>query len=141
MAALTNNPMSNPEMMTGMLKNNLFMAIMTPLQYSLISHFFSGFLVGKVPFPLTQKFREMLQSGVSVASLDVQYISTLSLYFLSFFGFNTFYKILLSEQEDDAMSQMTSMNPMMMGAGMAQPSLGGQETNKDICEKEASTLT
>lgn len=138
MAALTNNPMSNPEMMTGMLKNNLFMAVATPLQYGLISHFFSGFLIGKMPFPLTQKFRELLQSGVSVVSLDVQYISSISLYFLTLFGFNSLYKIFLSEQEDDLSSQLSGMNPMMMGAGMAQPSLGGPETNKALGEKEAS---
>ena len=96
MAALSSNPMMNPDMMSGMLKNNLFMAISTPLQYSVISHFFSGFLIGKVPFPLTQRFRELLQSGITVASLNVQYISSISLYFLTLFGFNSFYKILLS---------------------------------------------
>lgn len=139
MAALSNNPMSNPEMMTGMLKNNLFMAIATPLQYGLISHFFSGFLIGKMPFPLTQKFRDLLQSGVSVVSLDVQWISSISLYFLTIFGFNSLYKIFLNEQDDDMMmSQLAGMNPMMMAGGMQQPSLGGPETNKAICEREAS---
>lgn len=138
MAALSNNPMSNPEMMTGMLKNNLFMAVATPLQYGLISHFFSGFLIGKMPFPLTQKFRELLQSGVSVVSLDVQWISSISLYFLTIFGFNSLYKIFLNEEDDQMMSQLAGMNPMMMGAGMSQPSLGGPESNKVVCEKEAS---
>lgn len=138
MAALSGNPMMNPESMMGMLKNNLFMTVATPLQYALISHFFSGFLIGKVPFPLTQKFRELLQSGISVVSLDVQYISSISLYFLTLFGFNSLYKIVLSESEDDLANQMAAMNPMMMGMGMAQPSLGGQETNKSLCDKEAS---
>jgi ER membrane protein complex subunit 3 len=138
MAALSGGPMANPDMMTGMLKNNLFMTIVTPAQYGIISHFFSGFLIGKVPFPLTQKFRELLQSGVSVMSLDVQYISSISLYFLTLFGFSSLYKIFLSEQEDDMMNQLAGMNPMMMGAGMAQPSLGGPESNKQLCEKEAS---
>lgn len=105
--------MMNPENMMGMLKNNLFMTIATPLQYGLISHFFSGFLIGKVPFPLTQKFRELLQSGVSVASLNVQYISSISLYFLTLFGFSSLYRIILSESEDDLSSTMAAMNPMM----------------------------
>jgi hypothetical protein len=60
MEKMMSNPMMNPNMMGGMLKNNLFMTIMTPLQYGLINHFFSGFIVGKVPFPLTQTFRTML---------------------------------------------------------------------------------
>lgn len=138
MASISNNPMMNPEMMTGMLKNNLFMAIATPLQYAVINYFFSGFLIGKVPFPLTQRFRELLQSGVSVASLNVQYISSICLYFFTLFGFNSLYRIILSEAEDDLTSQMGGMNPMMMGMGMQQPSLGGQEDNKSLCEKEAS---
>lgn len=137
MAALQSNPMMNPDAMSGMLKNNLFMAIATPLQYSVISHFFSGFLIGKVPFPLTQKFRELLQSGISVGSLNVQYISSISLYFLTLFGFNSLYKILLSETEDDMTNPMASMNPMMMGMGMQQPQLGGPETTQKLCEKEA----
>jgi ER membrane protein complex subunit 3 len=137
MAALGSNPMMNPEAMSGMLKNNLFMAIATPLQYGLISTFFSGFLVGKVPFPLTQKFRELLQAGVSVLSLDVQYISSISLYFLTLFGFNSLYRIVLSEADDDMQSQMAGMNPMMMGMGMQQPSMSGPTPNHQICEKEA----
>lgn len=141
MAALGSNPMMNPEAMSGMLKNNLFMAIATPLQYGLISTFFSGFLVGKVPFPLTQKFRELLQAGVSVLSLDVQFISSISLYFLTLFGFNSLYRIILSEADDDMANQMAGMNPMMMGMGMQQPSMSGPTPNNVICEKEAGKIS
>src|SRR3990167_2078653 len=137
MAALSGNPMMNPDAMSGMLKNNLFMAIATPLQYGLISTFFSGFLVGKVPFPLTQKFRELLHAGISVLSLDVQFISSISLYFLTLFGFNSLYRIILSEADDDMANQMAGMNPMMMGMGMQQPSMSGPTPNHTICEKEA----
>ena len=94
MEKMMSNPMMNPSMMGGMLKNNLFMTIMTPLQYGLIYHFFSGFIIGKVPFPLTQTFRGMLQSGVQVIGLDVKFVSSLSLYFLSFLGFNSIYQMM-----------------------------------------------
>jgi len=60
MDQMMNNPAMNPSMMGGMLKNNLLMTATQIGQYGLISHFFSGFIIGKVPFPLTQQFRGML---------------------------------------------------------------------------------
>jgi len=53
-------------MMTDMLKNNLSMTLSTMLNYAWVSYFFSGFILAKVPFPLTQKFRGMLQRGVEI---------------------------------------------------------------------------
>merc|ERR1711971_1035644 len=83
------NPMMNPANMGDMLKGNLFMMIVTPVQFGFINYFFTGYIVGKVPFPLTQKFREMLQKGVENVTLDVKYVSSLALYFLTIFGFNS----------------------------------------------------
>ena len=96
MEKMMSNPMMNPDMMGGMLKKNLFQTIMTPLQYGMINYFFSGFIVGKVPFPLTQTFRTMLQSGVKVIGLDVKFVSSLSLYFLSFMGFNSIQQLMFA---------------------------------------------
>lgn len=50
--------------MTGMMKNNLGMMVPQMLTMAWVNFFFSGFVVAKVPFPLTQKFRGMLQRGV-----------------------------------------------------------------------------
>lgn len=95
MEMMQNSPMSNPDMMGNMLKGNLFMAVMMPIQFQAISYFFSGMIVGKVGFPLTQKFREMLQKGIEIENIDVKYISSLSLYFLAFLGVDKFFKIFL----------------------------------------------
>lgn len=114
MQALQNSPMSNPEGMMGMLKSNLFMAVLFPLQYGIISYFFSGMLIGKVAFPLTQQFREMLQKGIDVHNIDVKYISSLSLYFLSFMGIDKFFSLV--SRDESLQSNLAQMN-----AGMNQP--------------------
>jgi hypothetical protein len=98
MAMMQNNPMANPDNMMGMLKGNLFSAVLFPLQYAAISYFFSGMIIGKVSFPLTQQFREMLQKGIDVHSIDVKYISSLSLYFLSFMGIDKFFSIFSTDE-------------------------------------------
>lgn len=114
MAALQNSPMGNPDSMMGMLKNNLFMAFLFPIQYGIVSYFFSGMLIGKVAFPLTQQFREMLQKGIDVHNIDVKYISSLSLYFLSFMGIDKFFSLI--SKDENLQQNMSQMN-----AGMAQP--------------------
>lgn len=42
---------------------------------AIVSFFFSGFVMGKVPFSLSPRFRPMLQRGVDLASLDVSYFT------------------------------------------------------------------
>lgn len=50
----------NPEMMTTMLKSNLSMGVYNILLFSVVGFFFSGFIVAKIPFPLSQRFKSML---------------------------------------------------------------------------------
>jgi len=121
------NMMMNPSMMTDMLKNNLSMAVSTMLQFAWISFFFSGFVLAKVPFSLTQKFKMMMQKGVEIQNLDVKYVSSLSLYFLILFGLNGLQGLLLTSKEDDEdftkNSELENMkNPMgAMGNPGQQP--------------------
>ena len=92
--------MMNNNMMSDMLKNNLSMAVSTMLQFAWVSYFFSGFILAKVPFPLTQKFRGMLQRGVEIQNLDVKYVSSLSLYFLVLFGLHGLQSLILGADMD-----------------------------------------
>ncbi|EGR26945.1 protein pob, putative [Ichthyophthirius multifiliis] len=100
------NPMQqmaqmNPNNMTAMLKNNLSMGLSTFLLYTWVNQLFSGFILARVPFPLTQKFRIMLQSGVDILNLNVRYVSSLSLYFyyqLLFFNSKLQYRLNKNSQ-------------------------------------------
>ena len=80
-----------------------------------VNFFFSGFVVAKVPFPLTQKFKLMLQRGVDLSSLDVTYISSLSWYFLNLFGIQGLLQLILGEKTFDDTQVMQQQ--MSMGAG------------------------
>lgn len=92
--------MMNNNMLSDMLKNNLSMAVSTMMQFAWVSYFFSGFILAKVPFPLTQKFRGMLQRGVEIQNLDVKYVSSLSLYFLILFGLHGLQSLILGADMD-----------------------------------------
>mmetsp|Transcript_8245 Transcript_8245/g.24778 ORF Transcript_8245/g.24778 Transcript_8245/m.24778 type:complete len:250 (-) Transcript_8245:547-1296(-) len=65
---------------------------------ALVRYMFGGFAVCKVPFPLPQRFRSMLQSGIEFTSrdLDVRYVSALSWYVLNLFGHYGSYRLLLA---------------------------------------------
>jgi ER membrane protein complex subunit 3 len=58
-----------------------------------------GNLQVKLPFPLTLGFKSMLQRGIQTPDMDVRWVSSLSWYFLNFFGLNGLYRIILGGDE------------------------------------------
>lgn len=112
--------MMNPDMMGNMLKGSMFMMIQQFVMFSVIGYFFSGFINAKMPFPLAQSFRSMLQQGLTLENLDVRYVSSLSMCFILMFGLQSATQLLLGEQAmDDMKMQMTmGMNDMQGGGGM-----------------------
>jgi len=135
------NPMTDPAAMDGMMsmmKGNMMMMIPQQLIMSWINAFFAGFVIMKLPFPLTLRFKSMLQSGVATRDLDVRWVSSLSWYFLNLFGLQSVFIFILGD--DNAASQMAQqmaqMNPGAIGAGGFQP---GQDPDK-LFQNEAENL-
>ncbi|KAK4981715.1 hypothetical protein LTR66_009768 [Elasticomyces elasticus] len=123
------NPMTDPAMMEGMMgmmKGNVAMMVPQSLIMGWINAFFSGYVIMKLPFPLTPQFKSMLQSGVGTRDLDVRWVSSLSWYFLTLFGLQPVYNFILGS--NNAASQVTQqMAQAQMGAN---PMAGAEDPDK-----------
>lgn len=75
-----------------------------------IQHFFSGFILLKIPFPLTVGFKNMFQKGVmDMPDLEPSYVSSVSWYFLVMYGLRSFLRLMIGnpyiEQKEQDMLQ------------------------------------
>ncbi|KZF23808.1 transmembrane protein [Xylona heveae TC161] len=135
------NPMTDPagmEQMMGMMKGNMATMIPQTLIMSWINSFFSGFIIMKLPFPLTIRFKSMLQSGVATRDLDVRWVSSLSWYFLNLFGLQSIFTFILGNDNaaNQMAAQMAQMNPGAGAGGLFAP---GQDPDK-MFQNEAENL-
>lgn len=111
--------MQNPDAMGNMMKQQLGSLGPQLALGAFVNSFFKGFVLGKLPFALSPKFRGMLQSGIDLPSLDVSYLSSLSYYMLLLFGSRGILTLFFKDVVNDAaiaqqlQGQGMMMNPMM----------------------------
>lgn len=81
---------------------------------------FSGFAVCRLPFPLSQRFRGMLQSGIERAgqNLDVNYVSALSWYIINLFGNSSIVDLFLTSDAENR-GTVTDAHALEMASQMA----------------------
>lgn len=108
--------MANPDMMQGMMKQQLSGLVPQMALGVLVNFFFSGFILGKVPFALSPKFRVMLQRGIDLPSLDPSYFTSLSYYILLLFGLRGVMMLMFREKAINDAQQMMQMQQQMGGA-------------------------
>ncbi|KAG0583355.1 hypothetical protein M758_3G131400 [Ceratodon purpureus] len=139
------NPMqaqmlSDPTMAMDMMKKNLSMIIPQTLTFAWVNFFFSGFVAAKIPFPLTQRFRSMLQNGIDLSSVDVSYVSSRSWYFLNLFGLRGLFSLILGEENaiDDTQRMMQTQMAMQMGGFGSDPAkaLGAEKDGLDLVQHD-----
>ena len=65
------------------------------------------YILVKLPFPLTPRFKSMLQSGVETRDMDVTWVSSLSWYFLNLFGLGSVFALILGDNNGKQMTMLT----------------------------------
>ncbi|KAF8914568.1 integral membrane protein DUF106-domain-containing protein [Mucidula mucida] len=134
------NPLTDPAAMDGMMagmKTQMVMMVPQMVIMGWINFFFQGFVLIKLPFPLTLGFKSMLQRGIETPDMDVRWVSSLSWYFLNFFGLNGLYRILLGGDNAAAdQSQMMMASPFA-GAG---PQAGQPQDYNKLFKAEKDNL-
>jgi hypothetical protein len=107
------------------------------MMYSFITWVFPGFVLLKLPFPVTEKFRPLLQNGLMVPTLDVTYVTSLSWYFLTMFGTQPFVMLLAAKLNRADLSDVMLQQQMGMGMQQQQPQ---QFDAKKLLEQEAKVF-
>ncbi|DBA83842.1 TPA: hypothetical protein ACH3X1_006357 [Trebouxia sp. C0004] len=123
--------MTNPDMMQNMMKQQLTGLVPQIAMGAFVNYFFSGFIMGKIPFPLSPSFRLMLQRGIDLPSLDVAYFTSLSYYMLLLFGLRGVMSLMFKEDTIDE----TQLQKQQMTMGMGQM---GQDPQKTFEQERAA---
>eukprot|EP01061_Rhynchopus_euleeides_P028391 TRINITY_DN4625_c0_g2_i1.p1 TRINITY_DN4625_c0_g2~~TRINITY_DN4625_c0_g2_i1.p1 ORF type:complete len:254 (+),score=118.03 TRINITY_DN4625_c0_g2_i1:136-897(+) len=110
------NAMADPSAMKGMMVQQLLGIGPHIGMMTWVSHFFPSFIIAKLPFPLTSRFRAMFQRGIEHNTLEVTYITSVCGYFLIMFGLRGIITLLLGEaSEFDEAEQFKNMTEGQMG--------------------------
>ena len=96
-----------------------------------INYFWSGFVLVRLPFGLTQRFRQLTQRGIELSTLDVRYVSSLSWYFICVFGLRGIMSFLLGAGETPAPFDSAQLAPLF-GAATALPLVANAAQPLDV---------
>ncbi|TFY83820.1 hypothetical protein EWM64_g203 [Hericium alpestre] len=133
------NPLTDPAAMDGMMagmKTQMVMMVPQMVIMGWINFFFQGFVLIKLPFPLTLGFKSMLQRGIETPDMDVRWVSSLSWYFLNFFGLNGLYRIILGGDNSADSSRDMTASPF----AVTQQQPGGPQDYNKLFKAECDNL-
>jgi len=132
----------DPTQAMGMMKSQMIFLFSQGAIGYWVNFLFTGFLVGKTPFPLTYRFKGMLQRGVDVENLEPGYISGLCWYFILMMSIGQIQALLMSlfEGEGQGADPNATEDPMMMMMGVQQqavnPLMGAPDMKKQYMQEK-----
>lgn len=107
MATSTLVPGMDPSTMMDGMKGNMAAMVQNMVMMQGIGHFFRGFVLVRVPFPLTRGFKQMFQRGLfDLTTLDTNYVSSVSWYFLVMFGLRAFFRLAMGDPVQEEIEGM-----------------------------------
>lgn len=112
------NSVGLSESMTTMAMGNLVNYIPQTVIMWWVNYFFAGFVLMKLPFPLTIRFKQMLQSSVQTNDLDVRWVSSMSWYIISMGGLTPVYNVLFGGDD------LSKVDVSPLQAQLSQPQVG-----------------
>lgn len=120
------NPFTDPgtnDALMNMAKGNLMNYIPQTLIMGWVNYFFAGFVIMKLPFPLTDGFKSTLQNGVNTPDLNVRYVSAISWYFVNLLGLRPVYSLLMGDSTaaDQLIQQQQQQQALPNIGGPGQP--------------------
>lgn len=107
--------MPDPMAMLGPMKGQFAFMAQNMVLMQGIGYFFSGYVLVKVPIPLTNGFKMMFQRGLDLSTLETSYVSSVSWYFLVMFGLRAFFKLVI---DGDGNSQKEHMDAAVVQTGL-----------------------
>jgi ER membrane protein complex subunit 3 len=130
------NPMAA---MDGM-KGNMAFMVQNMVMMQAINHFFSGFILLKIPFSLTLGFKQMFQKGLEISALDTSYVSSVSWYFLVMFGLRGFFRLVIGNPSQETMETQVLWGKLGKKPGGGAPGGDSDDTFIKQLTTEAENL-
>ena len=114
-------------MMEGMQGSMVFM-VQNMVMMQAIQHFFSGFILLKVPFSLTMGFKQMFQRGLEgLTNLDTSYVSSVSWYFLVMYGLRGVFRLAIGTPKMETTQSQQLLFSLGKKPGGGNPTQGNDD--------------
>lgn len=123
------NPLTDPmanEALMNMAKGNIMNYIPQTVIMAWVNYFFAGFVIMKLPFPITDSFKTMLQAGVVTPNLNTRYVSSISWYFINFLGLKPVYSLIMNDS--NAVNELLQSQSQQQMPNLGAP--GGPKVDK-----------